>query len=129
MSESTYTPRPVASALVAVYDPVTADVVAFAGHEHELTHSVEVPVRSGRELVSFANRIAGLRRGPVLVSVILRDDGEVEAQSFAMSGAVIHQSPIEVHRSVLSGDLKGEREDLDNSWGKALTGVLEKMLP
>ena len=128
MTESTYTPRPVASALVAVYDPITADVVAFAGHEHELTHSVEVSTRGRRELVSFANRIAGLRRGPVLVSVILRD-GEIEAQSFAMSGAVIHQSPIEVHRSVLSGDLKGEREDLDNSWGKALTGVLEKMLP
>ena len=128
MAESTYTPRPVASALVAVYDPITADVVAFAGHEHELTHSVEVSTRGRRELVSFANRIAGLRRGPVLVSVILRD-GEIEAQSFAMSGAVIHQSPIEVHRSVLSGDLKGEREDLDNSWGKALTGVLEKMLP
>ena len=128
MSESTYTPRPVASALVAVYDPVTADIVAFAGHEHELTHSVEVPTRGRRELVSFANRIAGLRRGPVLVSLLLRD-GELKAQSFAMSGAVTHQSPIEVHRSVLSGDLKGEREDLDNSWGKALTGVLEKMLP
>ena len=128
MAESTYTPRPVSSVLVAVYDPVTADTVAFSGHEHELTHSVEMSARDKREVISFANRIAGLRRGPVLVSLVLRD-GELEAQSFAMSGAVTHQSPIEVHRSVLSGDLKGEREDLDNSWGKALTGVLEKMLP